>query len=218
MNIAVICAAGRSGRTIVFKAVSCGHNVTAFIKPDDRDPKLPSKVRIEIRDLFDLDRETLSRFDAAIDCFGVWDNALADLHMKSVQHLCDCLSGEKTRLMIVGGAGSLYTDAEHNKRFHEDPSFPSDMRVMSAAQSRSFDELAKHKDVRWTYVCPNGIYDFDRPATRRYVIAGEEIVKNDTGAMPIHSVSYGNLAAAMIFLLETGDAVNKRVSVYDIPT
>ena len=46
----------------------------------------------------------------------------------------------------------------------------------------------------------------------------EEIVKNDTGAMPIHSVSYGNLAAAMIFLLETGDAVNKRVSVYDIPT
>lgn len=90
------------------------------------------------------------------------------------------------------------------------------MKVISAAQARSFDELIKHNDVRWTYVCPNGIYDYDRPSTGRYTIAGEEIVKNDIGEVPIHSVSYGNLAAAMVFLLESGDAVNKRVSVYDV--
>ena len=216
MDIAVICAAGRSGKTIVSEAASRGHNVTAFIRPSDNAPDFPPEVVIEIRDLFDLDRETLRRFDAVIDCFGVWDDSLAELHIKSVKHLCACLSGEKARLLIVGGAGSLYTDSGHKRKFHEEPSFPADMKVISAAQARSFDELIKHNDVRWTYVCPNGIYDYDRPSTGRYEIAGEEIVKNDIGEVPIHSVSYGNLAAAMVFLLESGDAVNKRVSVYDV--
>ena len=162
MDIAVICAAGRSGKTIVSEAASRGHNVTAFIRPSDNAPDFPPEVVIEIRDLFDLDRETLRRFDAVIDCFGVWDDSLAELHIKSVKHLCACLSGEKARLMIVGGAGSLYTDSGHKRKFHEEPSFPADMKVISAAQARSFDELIKHNDVRWTYVCPNGIYDYDR--------------------------------------------------------
>ncbi len=218
MDIAVICAAGRSGRTIVSKAVSRGHEVTAFIRPSDSDSNFVPEVRIEMRDLFELDREKLRRFDAAVDCFGVWDDSLAELHIKSVRHLCGCLSGEKTRLVIVGGAGSLYTDTEHKRRFHEELSFPTDMKVISEAQARSFDELIKYRDVRWTYVCPNGIYDYDSLPADRYVIAGEEIVKNNIGELPIHSVSYGNLANAVIFLLETGDAVNKRVSVYDVVT
>ncbi len=34
-------------------------------------------------------------------------------HSTSLKHLCDILSGTDTRLLVVGGAGSLYVNPEH---------------------------------------------------------------------------------------------------------
>lgn len=77
----------------------------------------PPEIVIEIRDLFDLDRETLRRFDAVIYCFGVWDDSLAELHIKSVKHLCACLSGEKARTDDCRRSREPCTDSGHKRKF-----------------------------------------------------------------------------------------------------
>ena len=39
-------------------------------------------------------------------------------------HLCDALSGASVRLLVVGGAGSLYVDAAHTRQVMDGPDFP----------------------------------------------------------------------------------------------
>jgi hypothetical protein len=214
MKIAILCAAGRSGRLITREALSRGHAVTAVVRPGESLPPEVGEVTTVVCDILETTREFLTGFDVVIDCFGVWREQDAHLHTDTLMHLCDCLSGTKTRLLVIGGAGSLYTDASHTHRFHEDPSFPDDTRVVSAAQAASFDKLRTRTDVRWTYLCPNGIYDYDRPRTGHYCLAGEEIVPNTAGPIPIHFISYADFAIAMVDEAERASAVGARISVH----
>ncbi|MBF0846129.1 hypothetical protein IR145_01385, partial [Streptococcus danieliae] len=62
------------------------------------------------KDLFELTKEDLVGFDVVVDAFGVFKDELLDLHSKATAYLSDLLAGTDIRLLIVGGAGSLYLD------------------------------------------------------------------------------------------------------------
>ena len=109
MKLAVVCANGKAGLRIVEEAVSRGLDVTAVVRVENR-----SAARAVIRkDLFDLTAADLAGFDAVVDAFGAWTPETLPLHSRSLAHLCDILSGMPTRLLVVGGAGSLYVNPEH---------------------------------------------------------------------------------------------------------
>ena len=103
MKIAVVCANGKAGRLIVKEAMGRGLDVTAVVRGENHSgaPKAICK------DLFDLEAADLAGFDVVIDAFGAWTDETYPLHSSTLKHLCDILSRTETRLLVVGGAGSI---------------------------------------------------------------------------------------------------------------
>lgn len=105
MKITVICAAGRQGRKLVTEALNRGHKVTAVVRKGNESPVGADVIE---KDLFDLTLNDLKDSDVVIDAFGAWTEDTLPQHSTSLKYLCDILSGTDIRLLIVGGAGSLY--------------------------------------------------------------------------------------------------------------
>ncbi len=207
-KIAVVCAAGRQGTCLVNEAVSRGYDVTGFVREGDKAAN--PKAKTVVKDLFDLTREDLIGFDVVIDAFGAWTPETLPLHRTSLAHLCDALSGTKVRLLVVGGAGSLYADPEHTVQVKDLDSFPEAFRPLANMQGAALDDLRKRGDVLWTFLSPAGDFVADGERTGEYLLGGEEYFVNDKGESRI---SYADYAIAMIDEAENAEHVQKRFSV-----
>lgn len=69
-------------------------------------------------------------------------------HSTSLKHLCDILSGAETRLLVVGGAGSLYVNPEHTATVSEGPDFPEAFKPLASAMAEALTDLRKRNDMR----------------------------------------------------------------------
>ena len=207
-KVAVVCAAGKEGRLLVDEAVSRGYDVTGFVRGSDKVAN--PKAKTVVKDLFDLTREDLIRFDAVIDAFGAWTPETLPLHKTSLKHLCDVLSGTKVRLLVVGGAGSLYVNPEHTVQVKDLESFPAMFKPLADMQGAALDDLRKRSDVQWTYLSPAGDFVADGERTGEYLLGGEEYFVNDKGESRL---SYADYAIAMIDEIENANNIQKRFSV-----
>ena len=206
MKLAVLAANGKAGRLIVSEALERGHDVTAFAR---RENKSAAK-KFVARDILDITADDLKGFDAVVDAFGAFTPETLPLHTKTLMHLCDVLSGSTTRLLVVGGAGSLYVNAEHTAQVMDDPNFPAEYKPLAAAQAAELVELRKRDDVNWTFVSPACDFRADEPKTGKYLVGGEELIVNDKGESII---SYADYAAAMVDEIEKGAHIKKRIGV-----
>ena len=207
-KVAVVCAAGKEGRLLVDEAVSRGYDVTGFVRGSDKVAN--PKAKTVVKDLFDLTREDLIRFDAVIDAFGAWTPETLPLHRTSLKRLCDVLSGTKVRLLVVGGAGSLYVNPEHTVQVKDLEGFPAMFKPLADMQGAALDDLRKRNDVQWTYLSPAGDFVADGERTGEYLLGGEEYFVNDRGESRI---SYADYAIAMIDEIENANNIQKRFSV-----
>lgn len=208
MKIAVVCANGKAGKLIVKEAVDRGHDVTAVVRGENQTVAQHTLVK----DLFDLTSEDLAGFDAVVDAFGAWTPETLSEHSTSLAHLCDILSGTETRLLVVGGAGSLYVNPEHTAVVADGPEFPEAFKPLAAAQGKALEELRARDDVRWTFISPAADFQADGDRTGAYILAGEELRLNDAGESVI---SYADYAIAMVDEAErASDAhIRQRISV-----
>jgi len=124
--------------------------------------------------------------------------------------LCDILSGTNIRLLIVGGAGSLYINPEHTLCVSDGPDFPEIFKPLAAAMAKALVELRQRNDVKWTYLSPAGDFQADGARTGRYILGGEELTLNSKGESMI---SYADYAIAMIDEAENGKHIQQRFSV-----
>ena len=206
MKIAVVCANGKAGRLIVKEALDRGLDVTAVVRGEN---KSAAKNVIQ-KDLFDLTAEDLEGFDVVVDAFGTWaENDLPD-HSRSLKHLCDLVSGRQTRLLVVGGAGSLYVNPEHTAVLCEGPDFPAEFLPLARAQGKALEELRERDDVRWTFLSPAADFQADGDRTGEYILAGEELMLNSRGESII---SYADYAVAMVDEIAGGNHIQQRISV-----
>ena len=192
MKVAVIAANGKAGQLITKEAVDRGHDVTAIVRGKN---KSASSKAIEGKDILSLVKADLAGFDVVIDAFGAWTPETLGDHVKTSQHLADLLSGTDTRLLIVGGAGSLYVDPEHSVQLVDTPDFPAEFVPLASAQRDELTEIRKRDDVRWTFVSPAADFVADGSRTGEYILAGEELTTNAAGAS---SISYADYAIAMV--------------------
>ncbi len=206
MKIAVICANGKAGKLIVKEAVSRGLDVTAVVR-EENQTQAQSVLK---KDLFDLTSSDLKGFDVVIDAFGAWTEETLPQHSTSLAHLCDILSGTDTRLLVVGGAGSLYVNPEHTACVADGPDFPDAFKPLAAAMAKALGELRKRSDVKWTYLSPAADFQADGPRTGKYILGGEELTLNSKGESVI---SYADYAIAMIDEAVSGGDIQKRISV-----
>ena len=206
MKIAVICANGKAGKLIVKEAVSRGLDVTAVVRGENAT----EAKEVLKKDLFDLTADDLKEFDVVIDAFGAWTEETLPLHSTSLKHLCDILSGTETRLLIVGGAGSLYVNPEHTVCVADGPDFPDAFKPLASAMAKALSELRERKDVKWTYISPAGDFQAEGERTGKYILGGEELTLNSKGESII---SYADYASAMVDEAVNGNHIQKRISV-----
>lgn len=208
MKIAVVCANGRTGKLVVEEAVERGHEVTAIARQDNTT----NAQNALVKDLFDLTATDLAGFDAIVDAFGAWTPEALPQHSTSLKHLCDILSGTSTRLIVVGGAGSLYVNPEHTAQVKDGTDFPEAFVPLATAMGAALDELRGRGDVRWTYLSPAGDFQADGPRTGAYILGGEELTLSEDG---MSEISYADYAIALVDEIERGDEghINERISV-----
>ena len=206
MKLAVIGANGKAGKLIVKEAVNRGLDVTAVVRGDN------TTVAQEVlkKDLFDLTAADQKGFDVVIDAFGAWTEETLPQHSTSLKHLCDILSGTDTRLIVVGGAGSLYVNPEHTVCVADSPDFPDVFKPLAAAMAKALGELRARRDVKWTYISPAGDFRADGARTGKYILGGEELTLNSKGESMI---SYADYAIAMVDEAVNGGNIQKRISV-----
>jgi len=206
MKIAVVAANGKEGRLVVKEALDRGFDVTAVVRSENKT----AAEKVIRKDLFDLTAEDLKGFDAVVDAFGAWTEETLPQHSTSLAHLCDILSGTDTRLLVVGGAGSLYVNPEHTVCVSDGPDFPDAFKPLASAMAKALGELRKRNDVKWTYISPAGDFQADGERTGKYLLGGEELKLNDRGESII---SYADYAIAMVDEIEKGNHIQQRISV-----
>ena len=207
MKIAVVAANGRVAQKVVKEAQERSFDVTAFAREDDN--KSGAKTFIK-KDIMDLTKDDLAGFDAVVDGFGAWQEDQLGGHVKTSQHLCDILSGTNTRLLIVGGAGSLYVNPEHTACVSDGPDFPDVFKPLANAQAEELKQLRTRDDVNWTFISPAGDFQADGERSGKYILAGEELTLNSKGESII---SYADYAIAMVDEIEKGNHIKQRISV-----
>ena len=206
MKIAVICANGKAGKLIVKEAVERGLDGTAVVRGENHTVA----TQVIKKDLFDLTVSDLEGFDVIIDAFGAWTPETLPQHSTSLKHLCDLMSDKDARLLIVGGAGSLYINAEHTTQVMDGPDFPDIFKPLASHMGKALEELRIRNDVKWTYVSPAGDFQAEGARTGNYILGGEELTLNSKGQSVI---SYADYAIAMIDEAVKGKYIQQRISV-----
>ena len=205
-KIAVVAANGRVGSLVVAEAVRRGFDVTAIARSDNH-----SQAQHFLQgDALTLTREQLEGFDVVVDAVGGWTKETLHLVPDAVEHLADVLAGTEVRLVVVGGAGSLFVNPEHTMTLAQTPDFPDAFKGVASEAQRSLDFLRTCDDVRWTYVSPAADFQAEGERTGEYTLAGEELTPIEKGESVI---SYADYAIAMVDEVESGNHIRERISV-----
>ena len=206
MKLAVVCANGKAGKLIVDEALRRELDVTAIVRGESKT-SAPHTLK---REIMEISADDLKGFDAVINAYGGWTPEALAMHTPYLMHLCDVLAGSDTRLLVVGGAGSLYVNPEHTMQLFQSPNFPEDYKPIAEAQVKELDALRKRDAVRWTFVSPAADFRPDGERTGKYILAGEEFTVNAKGESVI---SYADYAVAMIDEAVKGNHIRQRISV-----
>ena len=205
-KIAVVAANGRVAGKVIEEAVSRGFDVTGFGRKAN-NTKAQHYVQ---KDLFDLTKEDLQGFDTVVYAAGAWTLDTMYVIPKAAIYLADLLKGTEMRLVVVGGAGSLYVNKEHTSTVELQPTFPDAYKPVSAAHGLALAELRASENVKWTYISPAGDFQADGERTGKYILGGEELTLNSRNESII---SYADYAIAMVDEIEKGSHIQQRISV-----
>ncbi len=124
----------------------------------------------------------------------------------AAEYLSDLVAGTDKRLVVVGGAGSLFVNPEHTLTVADGSDFPETFQPLAAAHQTALDGLRKRNDVKWTYISPAG----DFQADGAYILGGEELTLNEREESVI---SYTDYAIALVDEIVKGNHIQQRISV-----
>lgn len=205
-KIAVVAANGKAGGLIVEEAMRRGFDVTAIVRGENKS----AAQNYVIKDALELTTEDLAGFDAVVDAVGGWTPETIPAITDAGIHLADVLSGTDVRLLVVGGAGSLFVNPEHTVTVDMGPDFPDDWKPLSSAAGKVLAHLRETNGLKWTFVSPAADFQADGERAGEYTLAGEEFTLNERGES---TLSYADYAIAMVDEIESGNHIAQRISV-----
>lgn len=209
MKIGIIGATGKAGSLIMKEAKSRGHEVTAIVRNSQKLPEGEDAAVLE-KDIFDLDSNDLKQFDAVVNAFGVPPEK-AEQHVEAGRSLISALKEAKdTRLVVVGGAGSLFVDEAKTTRLNETAEFPEAFKAIALSQSQNLADLEQSEGIQWTFLSPAAFFDPEGRRTGKYQIGEDAFLVNRKGKSYI---SYKDYAIALVDEIENGWHINKRFTV-----
>lgn len=203
MKLAVIGANGKAGRLIVQEAIDRGHEVTAIVR--DRN-KLDVHVRILEKDIQSLKSEDLKDFDVLINAMGAGTQDPI-LYQDATKHMIDVLLDlPKLRYLVVGGAGSLFTDATMGYALYETEQFPKAIYPTAMNMAKAL-ELLRASQIQWTFFSPAIQFDPKGRRTGTYKLGSEWVILNQAQESYI---SYSDYVIALLDEVEKPKFICKR--------
>ncbi len=207
MKVGIIGATGKSGRLITEEVLKRGLDVTAIVRNASKLEE--SKTKVVEKDIFDLTTEDLSVFDVVVNAFGT-PIGQTQPHIDAGRVLIEALSGTETRLVVLGGAGSLYVDASRKQNGFSAGTVPDFAYEIAIGQAKNLEDLQATSDLNWTFVSPSAFYDPEGPRTGRYRIGGDVMLYNSDGESYL---SYPDMALAIVDEVESGNHNRQQMTV-----
>lgn len=207
MNIAVIGASGKAGSLILKETVTRGHQVTAIVR--DASKLQDTNVAVIEKNVFELTTSDLKAFDVVINAFGA-PLGEEQAHVDAGHALIEALKGTSTKLIVVGGAGSLFVDENKTVKLIDTPEFPDFVKPTAMGQGRNLQELQESTDLTWTFISPSAVFDAEGKRIGSYQSGKDHLLVNSKGESYI---SYADFAIAVVDEVENPKHVNERFTV-----
>lgn len=208
MKIAIVGASGKAGKLIMNEALERGHQVTAIV----RDAAKVEQAGVEVlqKDVFALSAADLNSYDVVVNAFGA-PAGQEHLHVEAGNVLIDAMKGASTtRLLVVGGAGSLFVDEAKTTRVMETPDFPAIYLATAQNQGENLRILQETTDIQWTFISPSAFFDSAGERTGAYRLGKDHLLVNASGQS---YVSYADYAVAVLDEIENPKHRNERFTV-----
>ncbi|MFJ7666478.1 NAD(P)-dependent oxidoreductase [Lysinibacillus sp. NPDC097195] len=205
MKIGVIGATGKAGQKIVEEALQRGHDVTAIVRSAS---KIKQHIHVIEKDVMDLTQEDMKDFDVVVNAFGA-PFGQEELHVTVGRHLINLFNGIATKLLVVGGAGSLFVDPEKTIRVMDTPDFPEMFFATAKNQGENLNDL-QASTITWTFISPSAMFDPEGPRTGSYTTGIDHLLVNAAGES---YVSYSDFAIAVLDEIENPQHIKKRFTV-----
>ena len=208
MKIGVIGASGKAGSLILKEAVERGHEVTAIVRNSSKISN--QNVKVLEKNIFDLRAEDVNQFDAVVNAFNSVPGE-EHLHVDAGRVLIEAFKGApNTRLIVVGGAGSLFVDAEKTLRVFDTPDFPKEYLPTAKNMGKNLADLQNIHSIKWTYISPSAFFDPQGKRTGTYSAGKDNLLVNSKGDSYI---SYADYAVAVLDEIENPKHINERFTV-----
>lgn len=207
MKVGIIGATGKVGSLITKEAKQRGHKVTAIVR--NASKLNDSSVPVIEKSIFDLTTEDVRQFDVVVNAFGA-PLGEEQAHVDAGRALIEAAKGTDTRIIVVGGAGSLFVDEAKTVKLIDTPEFPDFVKPTANGQGRNLEELQQTKDLTWTFISPSAVFDAEGKRTGAYKAGKDHLLVNSKGESYI---SYADYAIAVVDEIENAQHVNERFTV-----
>lgn len=211
MKIALIGATGYVGAALLEEALNRGHQVTALVRHPE---KLEQQANLDaqqanVHDVVAL-AEQLRGHDVVLSAFNPgW--GLADIREQFITGSRAISAATKQagvqRLLVVGGAGSLYVAP--GQQLIDTPDFPAEYKEGAEGARQALNLLRDEQELQWTFLSPAALLQ-PGPRTGQFRIGGEQLLMD--GDSPAH-ISVADLAVALLDEAEQPQHVRQRFTV-----
>ncbi len=207
MKIGIIGASGKVGSLILKEAVSRGHQVTAIVR--DKSKLKDTSVAVIEKNILNLTQDDVKQFKVVVNAFGA-PLGEEQAHVDAGHALIEAVKGKDTRIIVVGGAGSLYVDENKTVRLIDTPEFPDFVKPTAKGQGRNLQELQTTADITWTFLSPSAVFDAEGKRTGTYKSGKDQLLVNSKSESYI---SYADYAIAVLDEIENPQHINERFTV-----
>ncbi|MEN7530969.1 NAD(P)-dependent oxidoreductase [Cupriavidus sp. DL-D2] len=200
MKIAIIGATGNVGTRLTDEALRRGHTVTALAR---QASKLPTRDGVVAKDI------DVSNAQVLADALRGSDVVISTVRFlqATTSQITDAVkaAGVK-RLLVVGGAGSLYIAP--GKQLVDTPEFPDAYKAEASAGRDFLNALKKETSLEWTFLSPSALFT-PGERTGKFRLGKEDLLATADGS----SISMEDYAMAMLDEIEQPEHVRERFTV-----
>lgn len=208
MKIALIGASGGLGSRIVKEALEHGHEIKAFCRHEIKEAE--KQITVVKKSLFDMTAKDVEECDVFISAFGSGFQADPHLNYEAFLQYIKLNQKAKRPTIVIGGAGSLYTDDTRTTLCMEDQEYPDFLYPISKNIAAGIQKLCEN-DFPWTVVSPPVVFDQNQPGCGEYqIMAADYVVYNQKKES---YATYDDVAKAMVKIAEEQNYPKQRVVV-----
>ena len=210
MQIVIFGATGRIGQRILQEALTRGHTVTAALRRTSRLGIAHDRLQTVTADVTIADEvaRAADGKDAILSAIGPGPSGDPGVIVAAARSFVVALAARPTRLIAVGGAGTL--EIRPGVQRLDTPDFPEAYRPSGYAQREAL-ALYRASSLDWSYLSPPIVIE---PGSRSgvYRTGGDQVLFDQAGRSRI---SMEDFAVALLDEVEHPRHVRKRFTVAD---